>query len=220
MFDSAQFEGADLRQVDLRGAWLRKVNLSKTQMSGVQFGELPYLKHDSHALEAGTCLWTLAGHNNDISKIVYSSQEDLVVSASDDRSVQVWDIRTGQCRAVIQDFQHGVQDFVWIETPGVFDVKDTEIHDVQGLSHLNKQLLYQQGAVGEPAHRLREASRKLTTMTSMISKMKALSLEIMEDSSRTGSGSAIEWEQKLQQAKNLIYEDMVAPIVKSIHGRE
>jgi len=28
IFDSAQFEGADLRQVDLRGAWLRKADLN------------------------------------------------------------------------------------------------------------------------------------------------------------------------------------------------
>ncbi|KAK3821422.1 MAG: hypothetical protein J3Q66DRAFT_398463 [Benniella sp.] len=50
--------------------------------------------------------------------------------------------------------------------------------------------------------------------------MKAPSLETVEDSSCIGSGSAIEWEQKLQQAKDLIYEDMVASIVKNIHGRE
>ncbi|KAF9345804.1 WD_REPEATS_REGION domain-containing protein, partial [Mortierella sp. NVP85] len=47
MFDSADLNGADLRHVELRSVWLRRANLSKAQMTGVQFGELPYLKHES-----------------------------------------------------------------------------------------------------------------------------------------------------------------------------
>ncbi|KAF9347849.1 hypothetical protein BGX34_002845 [Mortierella sp. NVP85] len=47
IFDSAQLQGADLRHVSLRGAWLRQTNLLMARMTGVQFGELPFLKQDS-----------------------------------------------------------------------------------------------------------------------------------------------------------------------------
>ncbi|KAG0281066.1 hypothetical protein BGZ95_007089 [Linnemannia exigua] len=43
-FDSANLEGADLTNVTLSKAWLRRANLSKSRMTGVEFGELPFLK--------------------------------------------------------------------------------------------------------------------------------------------------------------------------------
>jgi hypothetical protein len=43
VFESAQLQDADLRQVNLRGTWLQLADLSRAQMSGVQFGEFPYL---------------------------------------------------------------------------------------------------------------------------------------------------------------------------------
>ncbi|KAF9941768.1 hypothetical protein BGZ67_004106 [Mortierella alpina] len=47
VFDSAQLQKADLRKVTLSNVWLSKANLSQARMSGVEFGELPYLKQDS-----------------------------------------------------------------------------------------------------------------------------------------------------------------------------
>ncbi|CAO3570891.1 unnamed protein product [Mortierella alpina] len=44
MFDSAQLQRADLRKVKLSNVWLGKTNLSEAKMSGVEFGELPYLQ--------------------------------------------------------------------------------------------------------------------------------------------------------------------------------
>jgi uncharacterized protein YjbI with pentapeptide repeats len=35
VFESTQFQGADLRQVDLRGAWLRNTNFTNAQMAGI-----------------------------------------------------------------------------------------------------------------------------------------------------------------------------------------
>ncbi|KAG0217917.1 hypothetical protein BGX31_000093, partial [Mortierella sp. GBA43] len=47
MFDSAQLQGADLRQVNFLGSWLRQADLTNALMTDVQFGELPSLKHDA-----------------------------------------------------------------------------------------------------------------------------------------------------------------------------
>jgi WD40 repeat protein len=70
-------------------------------------------------LEEGTCLWTLVGHTDWITRIVYSSQGDLIVTASNDKSVRLWDVTSGQCRAVIEGFQSAVSDIAWIEAAGV-----------------------------------------------------------------------------------------------------
>ncbi|KAG0197101.1 hypothetical protein BGX33_000948, partial [Mortierella sp. NVP41] len=43
-FDSAQLQGADLRKTNLRNIWLRQADLSNAQMTGVQFGEWPFLE--------------------------------------------------------------------------------------------------------------------------------------------------------------------------------
>ncbi|KAF9350341.1 hypothetical protein BGX34_001272, partial [Mortierella sp. NVP85] len=43
VFDSVQMRETDMRNVNLRGAWLRQTDLSGADVTGVQFGELPYL---------------------------------------------------------------------------------------------------------------------------------------------------------------------------------
>ncbi|KAF9347017.1 hypothetical protein BGX34_003465, partial [Mortierella sp. NVP85] len=60
----------------------------------------------------------------------------------------------------------------WSSMNNGLAVTDADIQDVQGLSQLNKQLLKQRGAIGEPAHRFRDASKRLTSMASMVSKLK------------------------------------------------
>ncbi|KAF9345558.1 hypothetical protein BGX26_003003 [Mortierella sp. AD094] len=46
MFDSARFDGADLRKTRLHNVWLREANLSGAEMARAQFGELPLLQED------------------------------------------------------------------------------------------------------------------------------------------------------------------------------
>jgi len=107
----------------------------------------------------------------------------------------------------------------WMTARGVFDAKDATIQDVQGLSHLNRKLLKQRGAVGEPTLRLGEASKKVATMASVISKLKASSTTAVEHPA-LGSGSFEQLGQLLEQAKDPLIRDMMAVIVKNISGRE
>jgi len=122
MFDSSQFQGADLRHVDFRGAWLRQANLSDAQMKDAQFGELPLLKHDAEVrmcvyspdgktIAAGlsnhkisvsstsNCerLWTLEGHSGDLTSIVYSPDGTQIASSSRDKSARLWDVDSDAC---------------------------------------------------------------------------------------------------------------------------
>ena len=58
---------------------------------------------------------------------------------------------------------------LWNATNGTLAVTGAVMRGVRGLSSLNKELLKQHGAVGEPETLLRERSKKVATMTSVVS---------------------------------------------------
>ncbi|KAF9199480.1 hypothetical protein BGZ49_010385 [Haplosporangium sp. Z 27] len=130
VFDRAQLQGADLTMVNLSNVWLRQADLSGSQMTGVQFGELPFLKENS---KVGSCKYSLDGKtfsvvlNNgqvnvyapatwekvktfDSAVEVYCSsispKGDLVAIGSIkdiSKQVQLWDIETGKCRRILSE---------------------------------------------------------------------------------------------------------------------
>ncbi|KAF9363943.1 hypothetical protein BGX34_002958 [Mortierella sp. NVP85] len=58
IFDSAQLQDADLRKVNLEYVAMRKADLRRAQMTGVQFGEMPFLSEDS---EIHSCAYSPDG---------------------------------------------------------------------------------------------------------------------------------------------------------------
>jgi len=123
VFDSAQLQEADLRKVNLRGAWLRETDLSRAQMTGVQFGELPFLSQEfgvysctyspdgkSFVLGLGgghfslynTSTWesiqAWGGNTNMVRCIAYSPKGDWIASCSQDKNVRLW--KTGTERSL------------------------------------------------------------------------------------------------------------------------
>jgi hypothetical protein len=169
-------------------------------------------------IEKEACIRILNGHSDEINNIAYSSQGELLVSGSNDKTLRLWDVTSGQCLDVIQVFQSSVRGVEWIETSdakyvgascadgtvgmwkvvvvdgqyelrlhwtttkGELYVDGAIVQDVQGLSRLNKELLKQRGSVGEPADYFRDATKKLTSIASVVSKLKAPSAnDSMED---------------------------------------
>jgi hypothetical protein len=118
-FDSAQLQDADLRRVNIRGAVLHCADLCRAQMSGVQFGELPFLKQDYPVLSCtysldgkslavglsngdirlySTSSWelrTLSGHSEGVWNIAYSPKSDKLISGSGDGTARLWDVVAG-----------------------------------------------------------------------------------------------------------------------------
>jgi len=106
----------------------------------------------------------------------------------------------------------------WKPTKAELDVEDATIQDVQGLSQLDKQLLIQRGAVGEPAHRLRDTIKKVNTMASVVSTLKTPSGRLVEDSDSTVKAMAEQLQQWVEQVKDPMLQDLVALVVKYIQA--
>jgi len=128
VFDSAQLQNTDLRKVNLRGVWLRQTDLSGAQMTGVQFGELPYLSEnsmirscayspDGNSIAVGlfdgdinlysTSNWkrtqTFKGHTDVVYRVMYSPTGDKIASVSFDNAVRLWDVDSGSQLHVLKD---------------------------------------------------------------------------------------------------------------------
>jgi len=119
VFEAAQLQASDLRHVNFRGAWLPRADLSGAWMKGVQFGELPFLKHvngttfmsyspDGKSFALGLSgsqftvystsnwerLWTSDGYSS--SSLSYSPKGDQIASCAG-KAIQLWDVEAGQC---------------------------------------------------------------------------------------------------------------------------
>lgn len=127
-----------------------------------------------------------------------------------DKTVRLWDVSSGECRAVVEYFPAevncvswstssyanylvtGCQDgsvlkwqvleedqcrvqLQWSASNGALTMTGTSIQGARGLTALNKQLLRQRGAIGEPEHLLRETGKKMIAMVSVVSELKEMS---------------------------------------------
>ncbi|KAG0221634.1 hypothetical protein BGX31_009669 [Mortierella sp. GBA43] len=172
--------------------------------------------------------------DSNVNRMAYSPGGHLFAMSVEDLTVQIWDVTSGRCRAVIRDFQARVRDVVWFKHSNVnclatacldgsvrmwqvqddgdqcqvilrwssvnntLTVTETSIQDVQGLSQVNKTLLKQRGAVGAPGHRLVEASKKLGSMASVLSKLRLSAKRVVEDPSLAASVSVQQLKQHLK----------------------
>jgi hypothetical protein len=88
----------------------------------------------------------------------------------------------------------------WRPVNGELVLTDTVIQDMHGLSHLNKQLLKQRGAVGEPFG-LREESKKVASMVSVVSALKQTASGVVQDSASSAS-PPVEQAEEREEEKN------------------
>lgn len=55
---------------------------------------------------SGLCLFTLSGHDNWVRGIVFHPGGKYMLSASDDKTVRVWDIKNKRCTKTLHAHQH------------------------------------------------------------------------------------------------------------------
>ncbi|KAF9145765.1 hypothetical protein BG015_011788 [Linnemannia schmuckeri] len=127
-FDSVQLAGADLTGATLTRAWLRHANFMGAQMKDAHFGEWPYLQMKA---EVNTCAYSpngqllavgfsggaitlfktdswvrlrdLAGHNWTVTYLSFSPDNTQLVSASEDKLVKFWNVKTGVLEKILDD---------------------------------------------------------------------------------------------------------------------
>ncbi|KAK7582833.1 hypothetical protein V3481_012131 [Fusarium oxysporum f. sp. vasinfectum] len=57
----------------------------------------PQVKEDWDA-----CLLTLEGHSDNVNSVVFSHDSTMLASASEDKTVRIWDLKTGKCERVLE----------------------------------------------------------------------------------------------------------------------
>jgi WD40 repeat protein len=161
---------------------------------------------------SGQCRAVIQDFRDRVTSIVWteSSGFDYLIAGCADGTVGAWQ--------VLLEGDHCVVSLRWMPAMGVLDVMGATIQDVQGLGQLSKQLLKQRGAIGEPINRLREAGKKVAAMASVVSRLKALSNTTAGDIATIAGASTEPLEQRLERAKDPLFRDIVAAIVKNIDG--
>ena len=130
-------------------------------------------------IATGQCRAEIRNFQGPIFSVAWSTTSDLdqLITGGEDGSVLKWEV-------VREEKSHRVR-LLWSATNGSLTVIGASIQDVHGLTPLNKQLLKQRGANGEPEGSLRGSSKKLIAMSSVISRLK-----VSSDSTATDSSSA------------------------------
>jgi len=115
---------------------------------------------------SGQCRSVIENIPGAVNSVAWSttSNADILVTGSGDGSVLKWEVLTkGEQCSVHLD---------WNTTNGTLAVTGASIQDVHGLNGINKRLLKQRGAIGEPENPLRVAGKNLIAMASVVSKLK------------------------------------------------
>jgi len=116
--------------------------------------------------------------------------DNFLVTSGGDGSVLKWEVTNedDSCRVRL----------VWGAVDSTLNVTGTSVQGVHGLSSLNKQLLAQRGAVGEPEYLLRETGKKLITMASVVSTLKQSYVKTIADP----SGVPVEQSEQEQEIEH------------------
>jgi len=101
IFDNTQFQRANLQNVTFTGAWLRQANFTTADMTGVKFGESPYIELSAKII---TC--------------TYSHSGDLLAVGCGDGNIYLYEVHSCKQICVFKENERGVRSVT-------FDPNDT-----------------------------------------------------------------------------------------------
>ena len=126
---------------------------------------------------SGQCRAVIRNFQDAVRSVDWNTTLDgiYLITGCDDGSVLKWQVVEEEdlCRVRLK----------WSATNGALTMTGTSIHDVRGLTQTNKRLLKQRGATGEPENIFYEASKKVITMASVVSRLKQPSDRVVQDPS-------------------------------------
>jgi len=135
---------------------------------------------------SGQCQAVVQDLDTSIRSIAWSTAPGMnyFVTGCNDHSVRMWEV-------VEDDDVYHVRVH-WRLVSGELNVTGTSMQDVQGLGQLNRRLLEQRGAVGKPLHadRMRETSKNVFSMSSVISALRGPSTEMVLESTPVSDSAA------------------------------
>lgn len=67
-----------------------------------------------------------AGHNDWVRNVVFHPNGKFLLSASDDKTIRVWELSTGRCVKVVEAHTHFVSSIAWGPAVKTGDAKDGE----------------------------------------------------------------------------------------------
>ncbi|KAK3821630.1 MAG: quinon protein alcohol dehydrogenase-like superfamily [Benniella sp.] len=140
-------------------------------------------------LSSGQCRAVVQELKSPIERIAWGTTSDATcfVTGCTDGSVCMWQVMEEGDTCQIH--------WRWRSISGELNLTDVTIQDVRGLSQVNKQLLKQRGALGEPFDRLREAGQTVLSTASVISALKQSSIGMVLEASSALSSVAEQSEQ-------------------------
>jgi WD40 repeat protein len=63
--------------------------------------------------EWNACILSLEGHSESVNSVMFSRDESRLASGSDDNTVRVWDVQTGQCQHTLKGHSNRVSSVVF-----------------------------------------------------------------------------------------------------------
>ncbi len=166
IFDSTNLTGADLKNVDMQGTWLREAKLNNADMTGVEFGELPFLQlpdsvyacHYSndgrwlavvsgkniHLYDANTrkLEYIFKGHTKTILSISFSPSAQLLISGSEDKTICVWDVAGQKKVGILEGHSVAVKSVVFCLNGAQVVSSGDEDGSIRVWDVSNKQLVH------------------------------------------------------------------------------
>jgi WD40 repeat protein len=155
-------------------------------------------------IESGQCVSVISNLTSAVRAVSWvDGSEANLVTGLQNGSLLAWRVDTDREQSEVLE---------WGVTSGSLDVTGASIQDVQNLSQSNQQLLKQRGAVGEPYQLLREAGKKIVSMASVVSKLKATSNEMAKDPTITVK----QLEQRVQEVQDPQLRDILKVFVAGL----
>jgi len=114
---------------------------------------LPIIRPHNHPIPSsnpqGNLVKTLIGHKSWVKDLIIHPNGKILISCSDDKSIKMWDLETGDCIRTLQQHQGFVNAIAW--APSIFENKDDRFTQDEVLINESIRCLFVSGGTDQVA---------------------------------------------------------------------